>query len=429
MSDGLTTQSQVPSTIPNLAKIATEELANYGHVQIVKSIFDASNLSAFGTLETNELIPILQIDFVYGINTQTGVSTIANGGTVDTNSGRLRLQSGTNISGSAIFNSRRVAKYRPGQGITARFTPLFTLGANQSTQICGIGNSIDGYFFGFNNNSFGICHRISGVDTWIPQASWNSDTCDGVGNSLFTYDPTKGTPVMIKYPYLGYGNILFFIQNPANSRWLLVHTIHYSNTTAVPQVSNPSLFFYGQALNNGNNVNLTMYCGSVGIFLSGERSLVGPRWAADNNKANVTTETNILTLKNATTYNTITNRGLMRLSSMSVSSSAAAGIATFRLKINSTLGGIPSYTTINGITADNGVTITSGNSIASYDVAGTTITGGIYIFSITVDNPNTQIVDLERYNIYLAPGETVTISGFSTNTSTISIAINWTEDI
>lgn len=385
--------------------------------------FTASNQSAFGTLETAELEPSVQLDFVYGINTQTGVSTTANGATVDTNASRLRLQTGTNSAGSAIFRSRRTVKYRPGQGITARFTPVWTTGVANSTQIWGIGQENDGYFFGYNGTSFGILHRNNGSDTWVAEASWN-------GNLDFTWNKTFGTPVMIKYPYLGYGDITFFAQNPTNSKWVLVHTIRYANTSASVELSNPNIYFYGQALNSGNTSNLIMYCGSVGIFLSGKRSYIGnPKWTADNNKSGVTTETNILTLKNATTYNGVSNRSLIRLSNLSVSASAASGVSVIRFKINSTLGGTPSYTTINGSTADNGATITSGNSITSYDTAGTTVTGGTYIFGITVDNPDTSVIDLESYNIFIAPGETLTISGFSTISSVIGVAINFIEDI
>lgn len=78
--------------------------------------------------------------------------------------------------------------------------------------------------------------------------------------------------------------------------------------------------------------------------------------------------------------------------------------------MNTTLGGVPAYTTINGTTADNGVTITSGNSAVSYDVAGTTITGGTKIFTVTVDNPNSTVIDLIPYEIYLPATETLTIS-------------------
>lgn len=428
--------SQTATTAGN-AKMSLEELesgisvnsntqlkvTNFTSKGIEGVSFNPANQSAFGTLETAELEPVVQLDFVYGINTQTGVSTVANSATVDTSSSRLRLQTGTNSAGSAIFRSRRTAKYRPGQGITARFTPVWTTGVANSTQIWGIGQGNDGYFFGYNGTSFGILHRNNGGDTWVAEASWN-------GYLDFTWNKTFGTPVMIKYPYLGYGDITFYVQNPTNGGWVLVHTIRYANTSATVELSNPNVYFYGQALNSGNTSNLTMYCGSVGIFLSGKRSFVGnPKWSVDNNKTGVTTETNILTLKNATTYNTVSNRSLIRLSSLSISSSAANGVAVFRLKINSTLGGSPSYTTVNGTTGDGGATITSGNSITSYDTAGTTVTGGTYIFGITVDNPNSNTIDLEQYNFFVAPGETLTVSGFSTISSTMGVAINFTEDI
>ena len=99
--------------------------------------FDASNLSAFGTLETNELTPIVQMDVVYGINTQTSTTTVLNSATVDTNASRLRMQSGTNSAGSAIFSSRRPAKYKTGQGMVARFTYVWTNNSASNTHYFG----------------------------------------------------------------------------------------------------------------------------------------------------------------------------------------------------------------------------------------------------------------------------------------------------
>src|SRR3990167_9044616 len=94
-----------------------------------------SLLGPFGDLLTADIHPLIQLDFIHGINSQLGVSTTANSATVDTSAGRLRLQSGTNNAGSAIFNSRKPAKYRPGQGCVARFTAVFTTGVASSTQI------------------------------------------------------------------------------------------------------------------------------------------------------------------------------------------------------------------------------------------------------------------------------------------------------
>lgn len=394
--------------------------------------FLSSNLSAFGTLETAELTPVLHLDFVYGINTQTGVTSVANSATVDTNASRLRVQSGTNSAGSGIFYSKKPIKYRAGMGVVARFTPIFTTGVADSIQIMGMStpSGNNGYFFGFNGTAFGILHRNNGNSTWVNQADWNGDKVDGSAGTSFNWDKTKGSPVMIKYPYLGYGDILFFVQNPTSSAWVLVHTIRYSNANTATQLSNPSLNFYAQSINSGATTNQIMYCGSVGVFISGERNFISsPRWSASSTKSTITTETNLLTLKNATTFNTVTNRSSIRVTGISIASSASAGNAIIYIKSNATLGGTPSYTPINGSTADNGVTITNGNSATSFDTAGTTITGGITLASFVLDNPNSQIVDLTEYDIYVSPTETLTISAFSTNSATMGATVNFSEDI
>lgn len=413
---------------------------SYSLKQLVQ--FEPSNLSPFGTFEVGELTPVIQMDFIYGINSQTGLATTANSATVDTNLGRLRLQSGTNSAGSGIFNSRNVAKYRAGQGMVARFTGVFATGTANNTQTIGVGSSVDGYFFGYNGTAFGILHRNSGtgslVNTWINQTAWNGDKCDGTGASAFTINPQLGNLMMIKYPYLGYGDVTFFIQDPVTSRFLLVHTIRYANTATTTQASNPSIFFYAQNLNSGNTTNLTMYVGSASVFISGKRSFIGnPKWATNNSKTGITAETVIFNLRNATTYNTVTNRGFIRLNSITIGATAvAASIITIKLKMAATIGGSPSFTTIDGTTGDAGVTITSGNSIASVDTAGTT-SGGNYIFNLTVgvgggattDGGNSTVLDLTPYEIFIAPAETLSVTGTATTTAGIAVGLSWSEDI
>lgn len=388
-----------------------------------------SNVSAFGDIIAVGHTPLVQLDFVFGINSQTGVTTTANSATVDTSSGRLRLQSGTNSAGSAVFQSARIARYRQGQGMMARFTALWSSNAANSTQVVGMGNSQVGYFFGYNGTSFGISLRNGGTDSWTAQSSWNGDTCDGNGASGFNWNKTLGNVMMIRYPFLGYGDITFWVQNPATASWILCHTIRYANSSASLQLSNPSFPFYAQALNSGNTTNLTSYVGSVGVFCSGQKAYLAAQNAITNSKASVTTEVNVLSLRNCTTYNTLTNTGVIRLRGLSVASDGGNGAATIYLKKGVTVGGSPSFTTINGTTADNGVTITSGNSIASYDVAGTTITGGLQLFNNVLARNNSNFIDMTPFDFYILPGETLTISGTCTSSTTIAIAINWNEDV
>jgi hypothetical protein len=311
----------------------------------------------------------------------------------------------------------------------ARFTGVWVTNAASSTQVIGMGNTQVGYFFGYNGTTFGVSIRNGGSDSWTAQSAWNGDKCDGTGASGFNWNKTLGNVMMIRYPFLGYGAITFWVQNPVTCEWILCHTIQYPNSSASVQVSNASFPFYANATNAGNTTNLTMYCGSVGVFITGVREYLQSQWAIDNSKSSITTETNIFSLRNCTTYNGVTNTGVIRLRSLTCSmSGASTPTCTIRLKKAVTLGGSPSYTTINGTTGDSGVTITSGNSIASYDVAGTTITGGTYIFNAMLAVSNNAIIDLTPFLLFINPAETLTFSAFCSSSATVNIGCNWNED-
>ena len=387
-----------------------------------------SNVSAFNDLVTVQHTPVVQLDFVFGINTQTGTTSIVTTGVADTNASRLRLQSGVGAAGAATFLSQRIARYRAGQGMMARFTGAWSSAAANSTQVVGVGNTQVGYFFGYNGTAFGLSIRNGGVDGWVAQTAWNGDKCNGTGPSGFNWNPTFGNVMMVRYPFLGYGAITFWVENPTTGAWILCHTIQYPNTTASVQVSNPSFPFFANVVNTGNTSNLIMFVGSVGIFISGERDYLGAQWATDSLKNTITTEANLLNLRNCTTYNGVTNSGLLRLRSISAATDNGNGLATIRLKTGVTIGGSPSFATINGTTADQGVTITSGNSISSVDVAGTGTTGTT-IFNICLARNSNVVYDLTPFNIFLAPAQTLTVTAFSAASSSIQVALNWNEDV
>lgn len=387
-----------------------------------------SNVSAFGDLNVAQFTPVIQIDFVYGLNTQTGTSSVVTTGVVDTSASRLRIQTGTGAAGAATFISTRIARYRAGEGMMARFTGVWTTSAASSTQVIGVGNTQVGYFFGYNGTAFGLSLRNGGVDTWVAQTAWNGDKCDGTGASGFNWNKTFGNIMMIQYPYLGYGDIKYWVQNSLTGSWILCHTILYGNSSASTQVSNSSFNFYANAINAGNTTNLIMYVGSCGIFISGVREYLGAQFAIDSLKNTITAETNLLNIRNCTTYNGVTNTGLIRLRSLAISTDNGNGLATVRLKTGVTLGGSPSFTTISGTTADAGVTITSGQSIASYDVAGTGTTGTT-IFNLCLARNSNDIIDMTPFNIFIQPAQTLTVTAFSAAAASIQVAINWNEDV
>lgn len=414
-------------------------------IQFSQRTFQPSLLSAFGTIETNELNPVIQGDFVYGLNSQIwnipSVNTlVAGGATVSTSNSRLIIQGGTSSGNYAYITSRKVIKYRAGQGTTCRFTPIFTTGVANSIQQWGVGTigtnnaPVDGYFVGYNGTSFGIFHYANNATpTFITQSSWNNDKLDGSAGTTFTLDPTKGCPLMIKYPFLGYGNIEFFYQNPTTGGWVLVHVIQYANTTNTAQLGNPSMQLIGLISNSANIAStMTMYCGSVGAFVSGQKSFeTAPRWATDvNAKTVASTETYILSIKNATYYNGVLNRNNIRLDSFSIGTNTGNQQLTLRFIQNLTLTGTPIFVPISGTTSTNGATVSSGNSISSVDkVATYTANTGNYVYNCSVGLGATFHIDLTPFNLYIAPGETLTILGIGSGNVATGVSVNWREEI
>ena len=399
-------------------------------VNILSSVvgIGGSNVSAFGDIIAVAHTPVIQLDFVFGINTQTGTSSVVTTGVVDTNASRLRIQTGVGVAGAGTFQSTRIARYRAGQGMMARFTAAWTNSAANSTQVVGVGNTQVGYFFGYNGTAFGLSIRNGGSDGWVAQTAWNADKCDGTGASGFNWNKALGNVMMIRYPYLGYGDITYWVQNPINGAWILCHTIQYANSSASTQVSNPSFPFYANATNAGSTTNLLFFVASVGVFISGTREFLAAQWATDSLKNTITAEANLLNLRNCTTYNTVTNSGLIRLRSLTAATDNGNGLATIRLKTGVSIGGSPSFAPINGTTGDQGVTITSGNSIASVDVAGTGTTGTT-IFNVCLARNSNFYYDFTPFNIFIAPAQTLTITAFSAASASVQVALNWNEDV
>lgn len=396
-------------------------------------------ISAFGEVSTIEPYPVVQIDFVYGINTYTTISTVTGSGQVTSASGTLlNCQTTAAASSSAQLTSVRYLKYRPGQGAKGLLTAVFTTGAADSKQYAGLFTPSlnNGFGFGYDGTTFGIWYIRDGVPTHIPQTTWSNDRMNGAGGannkSGVNLIPTNGNVYKISYQYLGFGSIKFFVENNFNGQFVLVHEIPYANANTVSSLSQPSLSLLWRAENAANTTNISVKGASGALFVEGDRRLLGPTHGLDNNKTTITTQTNIITLRNATSYNGKANRSHIRLRTVSFASNtggAGNGITTLKIVRNPTLGGVPVYTTINGTTADSGVTITNGNSVTSYDFAGTTVTGGTVMFNSIIGVGNNFTQDLTELDLFAYPGDIITFSITSTQSATAGVAITWSEDL
>jgi len=378
-------------------------------------------IGAFGQLIAQQETALVTVDFPYNINTALVTPTTANGGTVTQANSQAVLQTSAAANGSALLESVYAGRYSPGQGQIWRGTAAFTLGRADSGQEYGIGNVADGFFFGYQGATFGIFRRQNSVDFFTAQSAWNADTFDGSGDagnpSGALLDPTKGSPYQIRYQWLGYGAIRYYVEDPLTGVITLCHTILYSNQNVIPSIFNPNLPAHARVFNTGNTTNLTLLTASMGIYSEGPLNRNGIRFSTGNRKTGITTETNIFTIRNNTTFAGIPNRGRMHIDSISSAISGAAD-SQYRMVLNATLGGTPSFTDIDANT-----------SIAAVDVAGTTVTGGREIRR-GCSTGNFQLAeDISNLDFRLNPGETLTYSGSSFGGAVVpNLSTSWNEE-
>ena len=382
--------------------------------------------SAFGEILTAVPSPVVQLTFQYNLLMPLLVSTATTGsGTVTCSGGLAACSTAGVASSSGVLTSKRIMVYHPGQGCQARFTGMFTTGAANTTQICGVGGSACALGFGYNGTVFGILYRTGSVDTWIPQTTFTADRLDGSNGSLnksgITLVPTNLNVFQIEYGYLGAGAIQFFVQSQYDGEWIMIHQIGYPNSYTTPSLSQPSMPFYMAATSTTGTTNVTVKTASAGLFVDGDVEYLGSRYGANNNKSAVTTEVSILTLKCAATLNSVSVQGQMRIRSLSANAvnAGAAGNCVLFLVKNATLGGTPSYTNIDAT-----------NSIASYDIAGTTVTGGNTVWNGAFSSNSSGITQIMTdEDLFVGPGDTMTFAVSSTVSTAVTVTVNWSEDI
>ena len=410
-----------------------EPVATNGENSLVVNLAEPS--AAFGEINTADNTPTCQVDFVYGINTQLTSNTTSNNATVTSVDGLAVLTTGAQVNSVATLTTRNYVKYRPGQGSKSRFTALFTTGIAGSTQIAGVmGDGVDGVGFGYNGTSFGALYRHNGTDTWIPQAQWNYDTMLGGTASGKVINPARLNVYQVKFQYLGGGNIFFYVLHDFTGRWVLVHMVRNAGTLTAPNFRNPSMPVSFESRNTTNTSAIVLKSASVGQFLEGPCVFLGPRYSIDSINASVaaTTQTSIISLRSASSYNGITNYSIVHLRQVAISANiggTSKGCVNLRI-IRNPATAVTSLVPISGNTVDNGATITAGQSAISSNVNAFTVTGGTTIYTSTVNIGGSQTIDITSYDISIYPGDTMSIVAYvSEGTPTVGVSVVWNEDI
>lgn len=382
---------------------------------IKKSVERIGLKSAFGEQLVAQPIPSIQLHWPYNINSELVTDNSTGSGSIAQANSMLEVHSGAATSSQGQMLSNESVEYNPGQGVDVRWTALFDTPVAGNQQYIGVGDSQDSFFVGYDEITFGILYRNDSVDTWIPQSTWNHDKMDGTGESGETLDPSKGNVFRCQYQWLGFGNITFYIESSETEEFILIHHIHYPNNNTAPSLAIPNLPMCATSVNTTNNTDIVLKSASMGAFIQGlDTSASHTRNAISNTKA-VTTELNVLTIQNRTTFASKTNKVRIQPDFLSIAADGTKNV-TINVYLNTTLGGTPAFTNIS-----------TNTSVAAFDIAGTTVTGGILIASFAVAKTGDKTIQFRDFNFLLPPGDTFTISAQSTGSNDVTAAIGWEE--
>lgn len=122
----------------------------------------ASFRSAFGEQVHVPITPVIQLDGLYGLNSNK-FETYTSGTGITTSNTLMTVKSGTGAYGYGVIRSKRAVRYRPGQGALARFTAKFDEGRTGYTQRAGFFTQEQSLTVGFNTNGqFGVLRENGG---------------------------------------------------------------------------------------------------------------------------------------------------------------------------------------------------------------------------------------------------------------------------
>lgn len=374
----------------------------------------------FGDTTIGERISHISISFAYN-NSVSSLRTAvtANGGGVTNSAALLIASSSTATNGTVEIESLDAIRYIPGHDAFALFTAIFTTPKADSYQRIGPMITSDGFFIGFSGTSFVVGRRKGSVET--TESTLNLDPLDGTGPSQFKIDFTKNNIFRIAWGYLGIAPVFFEVYGGYDTGWIPFHVIDLTNVATGTHHNIPYLPIKIEVGNTGNNTAMTVSSGSWsgGVIGAASMDAADRHYAASNNKA-VTVETNIISLKNAATFQSKTNRVRVKINSVSMAATNSGNnTASIKVYLNTTLGGSPSYTDVS--TAD---------SIVSYDIAGTTITGGTLKAVYGLGASGEMLKEYgDQDTMFLYPGDVLTFACVPTGgTATTLIGINWSEE-
>jgi len=270
---------------------------------------------------------------------------------------------------------------------------------------------------------------VANTETWShPDATW-VDKLDGTGPSGMTLEPGKGNVFEVDVTYLGYGDVVFRVENPATGRFTTFYRFQFSNSRTTPTMTNPTMKVGWISASRGSSANLTVRGASAlggvdGVLHSFRR----PRSFSSQRVGVGGTLTSIFAIRVRSVF-----RGVAQLVELlpkiAFVSPTGSKPCVVRLLLN------PTFDT--AASEPNWLYVDETNSIVEYDTAGTTFTSnGTELAGFTVaggSNAALKFVDLTEESIspvHMERGDVLCIAASISGGggSDVAASLTWLED-
>lgn len=151
------------SNLLDLHKAMTYSGENKPAVRTI-SDHEPSSRSAFGEPIAVPLTPIIQLDALYGFDPREFEILTSGTGMVDQGANKtlFKVHTGTGPYGYGVLRSNRIIRYRPGQGVMARFTAMFENPQSGITLRAGLFAQEQSLVIGYDGEEFGILRQNGG---------------------------------------------------------------------------------------------------------------------------------------------------------------------------------------------------------------------------------------------------------------------------
>lgn len=254
---------------------------------------------------------------------------------------------------------------------------------------------------------------VTKTTDFVAQADWNVNTAPWLTT------PSNGNVFQIDVPYLGYGDHLFYVENPITGAYELVHIIQWADSNTQPSVGNPSMHIGCFAASLGSTTNLTVSSACVAAFIAGTPGRTRNPRAYRNLKSITTAFTSLFTLRNRDQFGNKANQVEIEPLILTARTESTKGVR-MGLYTNATLGGETNFSYMAEDTL-----------VSEVSTAETTVSGGTPLMEFDVVAGAPTVIDLTPLRIRIPAGITLTVaaqvnSGAASDTSA---ALSWYEDL